>query len=166
METISIFHVNEDTVGQLLSTALAEQCNSAWGMSTFNGLPTAMLFRPNSEMEGSFHYMFFPSSAQQRFHYHPGSRYLVLLGDVDIHVHYSNVGKEECPYNDMNCIILPKHTLCVVRFKPYLWHRFETKDERGTGVMAFSFHGDDQLEDTENITDDLMEELTTFWEKE
>ena len=163
MESICLFQVGTRETKHLLAKALKEQENGPWRLSTFNNLPTAMLFRPNEEHEGSLHYMFFPPSASQQFHYHPSARYLLLLGDVDVHIHYSYASKDENPNLSAENILIPRYMFTAIRFNACLWHRFETKSESGSGVIAFSFHGNDYVGDTSAVADNLMEEVTFFW---
>jgi hypothetical protein len=164
MESLQLFRLARQQTKHLLSKALREHSEGRWRLSTFNDLPTAMLFRPNEEHEGSLHYMFFPASASQKFHYHPSARYLILIGDIDVHIHYSYADTNENPNLSESRILLPSYTLNAVRFRPNLWHRFETMGEEGLGVIAFSFHGDDNVNNTSEISDSLMEEITFFWE--
>ena len=163
MESLTLFQLGTRETRHILVRALKAQRSGRWRLSTFNNLPTAMLFRPNSDHEGSFHYMFFPTPAGQRFHYHPGARYLILIGDVETHVDYSYAPTNEDPKLSSQRIVIPSHTFQVIRFKPCLWHRFETNDNDGLGVVAFSFHGKDDVADG-SISDNLMEEVTFFWE--
>jgi hypothetical protein len=163
MESLPLFRIGKRETRHLLVRASKEQQSGRWRVSTFNDLPTAMLFRPNDEHEGSLHYMFFPSPAGQLFHYHPAARYLLLIGDIDIHIDYSFAEENEDPSLSAQHLLIPSHTFTAVRFRPRLWHRFETKDNQGLGVLAFSFHGNDHVDDLSTVSDDLMEEVTIFW---
>src|SRR2546423_896676 len=100
-------------------------------MTAFDGFPTAMIFPPPRPFLGSLHYMFFPPRAKQQFHHHPGVRYLVLLGDVPMHVHHSAADTTEDPHLMEAVLTLPPHTLNAVRFPACFWHSFRTASDTG-----------------------------------
>lgn len=140
----------------------AQDTNSQ--LTTFNNLPTAMLFAPTAQYGASLHYMFFPAIARQRFHYHPRPRYLLLLGDTSVHVHYSAVPVTANPHQSARTLTIPPFVLSALRFEGNFWHAFETTGDAAIGVVAFSFHDNDQVTDLSTVSDHLMEELTTFWD--
>jgi hypothetical protein len=163
MESFLLFAVEESAAAAFLRRARDAHGGGRLNLSTFDKNPTAMLFRPAAKMKGSLHYMFFPAPAAQRFHRHPGERYLLLLGDVDMHARYSLVGPNENPHLENTEIIIPRFHFAALRFPAEMWHQFETRNDGGTGVFAVSIHGDDGQDAPGSVGEGLMEELTTFW---
>jgi len=164
LQSFELFSVEQDVAAALLAEAQSAHERPEWHLTTFSGFPAAMLFRPDTTHVGSLHYMFFPPQACQRFHYHPGGRYVVLLGDVDMHIHYSTVDCESNPLDAAETLVVPALTFAAVRFPAFFWHCFETKSESGSGVLALAFHDDDQVDDdAPPVDDDLMEEQTVYW---
>lgn len=164
MELHKLATFPKDVVDQMLQAARASQEAGDAPLDTFNGLPTLVVFRPTIEYPGSLHYMFFPPSAQQEFHYHPGERYLLLLGDVDLTIQHSNadIDTRENPGDTGSTVVLPACTAAAIRLKKETWHRFSTNGS-GIGVIAFTFHPDDGPESRSRALRGLMEELTVFW---
>lgn len=121
-----------------------------------------MLFRPTVVQPGSLHYMFFPPKARQDFHYHPGGRYILLVGDVDMHVHHSPAAVDVDPQIAEEKLVVPAGTFAAIRMPPEMWHCFETDSDIGSGVFAITFHDDDEV-DPGAVDDDLMEEATFYW---
>jgi hypothetical protein len=161
MEISRLFRVPLPTIRTLMRNARASEAEIP-GMTTFSGFPTAMIFAPSNSLAGSLHYMFFPTPAEQRAHRHPGDRYLLLLGDVDVHIaHCSFVSGEDDPRSRLETLVLKRGWLHAVRFPANHWHQFATVDPSGSGVLAFSFHGDDHI-DLDQVSTGLMEELTFF----
>lgn len=164
LETVDLFSLEPSAVEKFLARAELSHAFGAFPMAAFDGFPTAMLFPPMRPFLGSLHYMFFPPRAEQQFHHHPGVRYLVLLGDVAMHVHYSRSDVAEDPHLEEEVVTLHPHTLTAVRFPSRFWHSFRTASDTGRGVMAFSFHEDDDMPPGTVAQAALMEEETTFWE--
>lgn len=131
--------------------------------STFSGLPTGVILPPTVQMDSSLHWMVFPPSSKQRFHYHPSSRYLIVLGDVDLKAHYSAASVDQNPHSDSRFCLIPALSLACIRFPGFYWHMFESADMDGLGIAAFSFHGKDDLEALGGTPANMMEELTVFW---
>jgi hypothetical protein len=165
IQAFELFSVGSDVTQALLTSAASAHNKPEWHLSTFSGFPTAMLLRPDRTYPGSLHYMFFPARACQEFHYHPGERYLVLIGDVDMHVHNSGVGQREDPTETPETLVVPANTLVAVRFPAYFWHSFETKSDFGLGVLALTFHNDDEIDALSPVADDLMEDRTIYWQR-
>ncbi len=132
------------------------------GLTSFNSLPTAMLFKPEEPFEGSLHFMYFPADASQLIHWHPSDRYLILLGDVEVYIAHSTSEISENPNDNLKKTVIPAYNLSCVRFPGQYWHSFSTSDQQGLGVIAFSFHNADYLND-DGIPENLMEELTVYW---
>jgi hypothetical protein len=122
--------------------------------------PTRVLCAPEEEFPASLHYMFFPRGAKQQFHWHPGGRHLLVLGDSDLHIRSNTCDADTDPNQGCVLDIIPAYTLAIIRFPARTWHEFSAPSEHGTGVVAFSFHDTDDLISTSPT---LMEELTTFW---
>jgi hypothetical protein len=150
LEVRTIMHLGEQATHALLTRAVDAEHHLS--VVTFDGFPTAMVFRPTRVHPGSLHYMFFPSRAAQTFHYHPGGRYLLLVGDVPMEVHHSEAGPEENPYDSEETVVLPPFVISGIRFPAQYWHSFQT------------LHDDDDIDDPDTVADDLMEEKTVFWE--
>lgn len=163
IETFTLFSVELETVRLLLMAAKSSHERKDWTLTAFSGFPTAMVFRPDEMHSGSMHYMFFPAKGRQEFHYHPGSRCLVLLGDVDMRIHFSTAACDSNPQATAQTAVVPALTLTAIRFPPFLWHCFETTGDIGTGVLGLTFHDDDCIRDTLAITDELMEDRTVYW---
>ena len=161
MEFLSIFNIGEEPATAVVKAARQQQNSGNLTLSSFGNLPAAMLFAPNEQIRGSLHYMFFPPGKSQQFHYHPGDRYLVLVGDIDIRIKYSLAGPNDDPLLEAQEIVAPKNHICAMRFAANTWHMFSTLQEAGNGVVAFSFHGDDEISG-DNLPGNLMEELTVF----
>lgn len=162
MELRKLATFPKHVVDQILDAAKTSQETGNTPLDTFNGLPTLVVFRPTGEYPGSLHYMFFPPNAEQQFHYHPGERYLLLLGDVDLTVQHSTAGIHENPYHASSTTVLPACTAAAIRLTKEMWHRFSTAGT-GIGVIAFTFHPDDGAESRDRALQGLMEELTVFW---
>lgn len=165
MEHQELFTFSATTVRSMIRSA-RKSIGKLPGLSSFNELPAAMIFPPAARHSGSLHVMYFPTPCGQRFHYHPGDRCLLLVGDVEVRVQHSEAGVESNPQPSSNTLHLRPLVLHSVRFPAFLWHRFSTVSETGSGVLAFSFHGDDQIEETEVVSPNLMEELTVFLESD
>jgi hypothetical protein len=163
MEIIPLLRLAKPSVGAVLAAAERFHASGEIPLTHFDGFPTAMLFRPTHGFTGSMHYMFFPARADQGFHHHPSSRYLLLLGDVDMAIHHSDAGPESDPHDSEQVAIIPAGTLGAVRFPAKYWHSFRTNSASGRGVMAFTFHEDDAIRPGQIVTDALMEQETTFW---
>ena len=163
IEIFTLFSVGLEAVRSLLIAAERSHERKDWALTAFNGFPTAMLFRPGEVHSGSMHYMFFPARGRQKFHYHPGARCVVLLGDVDMRIRFSTADRDANPESTAQTRTVPALTLTAVRFAPFLWHCFETADDAGVGVLGLTFHDDDGVTDPPDITDELMEDLTVYW---
>ena len=161
-ESLGFMQLGSAGIGGLLDACDAAHSSPSMPLTTFNGFPTAMLLRPTAEQPGSMHYMFFPARARQEFHYHPGGRYILLIGDVDMHVHHSGVGVAEDPTEAPETLVVNAGTFAAIRMKAETWHCFETKSDSGRGVFAITFHDDDEM-DPSAVGDDLMEEATFYW---
>jgi len=122
--------------------------------------PTKMIFAPETGFPASLHYMFFPRGSCQQFHWHPGGRHLLVLGDTDLRIRFNNCDERTNPNDGASTRNILRHTLAAVRFEAKVWHEFSAPSESGTGVIAFSFHDTDDLISTSPT---LMEELTVFW---
>lgn len=162
LESFELLSLEEGPVEGLLRSCLDAHDDPGLPMTSFNGFPTAMLLRPTAEQPGSLHYMFFPARASQEFHRHPGGRYILLVGDVPMHVHYSEAPPKENPADSCETLVIPARTFAGIRMPPEMWHRFETSSETGAGVFAITFHDDDEVDPTA-VQDDLMEEATFYW---
>ena len=149
-------------VDGILEACRAAHDDPTLPLTTFSGFPTAMLFRPTVTQPGSLHYMFFPAKARQDFHYHPGGRYILLVGDVDVHVHHSTAAVNVDPRAEEQKLVVPAGTFAAIRMPAEMWHCFETKSDTGAGVFAITFHDDDEV-DPNAVDDDLMEEATFYW---
>ncbi|HEV7390783.1 MAG TPA: hypothetical protein VGO08_03995 [Burkholderiales bacterium] len=152
-------------VDELLRAARTAHERGDTPVDTFNGLPTLVVFRPTSDHPGSLHYMFFPPGAEQQYHYHPGERYLLLIGDIDVIIQHSGAGIGDNPHETSNRTVLQAYTAGAIRLKKETWHKFATSNARGIGVIAFTFHPDDGPESRELAVSGLMEELTVFWQE-
>lgn len=164
MEITSLFSLPADAVAAVLASVEDTNADGSLPLVTFDGFPTAMLFRPNEQFTGSLHYMFFPAEATQAFHYHPTSRYLLVLGDVDLTVLHSPSGPDANPNAHAIRAVIPAYSLTILRFPGQYWHSFRTAQPSGRGVMAFTFHENDEVADVSNVRDTLMEQETTFWQ--
>lgn len=164
MELRTLATFPKGIVDQMLHAANSSQEAGDTPLDTFNGLPTLVVFRPTADYPGSLHYMFFPPNAQQQFHYHPGERYLLLLGDVDLTIQHSTATITENPNDASTTTVLPACTAAAIRLKKETWHRFSTNGT-GIGVIAFTFHPDDGPESRDRALRGLMEELTVFWQE-
>ena len=129
--------------------------------TTFGGtIPTRVLFAPERWFPASLHYMFFPQGTCQRFHWHPGGRHLLILGDTQLMIRFSSCGESEDPHLSPQTELIEPATLAFVRFPAGAWHEFSAPSDQGSGIVAFSFHdADDLISSAAN----LMDELTTFW---
>jgi hypothetical protein len=126
----------------------------------FDGtIPTRMLFAPDPLLAASLHWMFFPRGEHQRFHWHPGGRHLLVLGDTPLTIHHSTCAPGEDPEEHATITRVPAHTFAAIRFHAGVWHRFSSTGTSGSGVIAFSFHDTDDVVST---SASLMEELTTY----
>jgi hypothetical protein len=163
IEISTLFSVGLEAVRPLLLAAERSHEREDWALTAFSGFPTAMVFRPDEVHSGSMHYMFFPAKGRQEFHHHPGARCVVLLGDVDMHIHFSTADHDANPESTAQTRTVPALTLTAVRFAPFLWHRFEAAGDAGVGVLGFTFHDDDGVADLPTVTDELMEDLTVYW---
>lgn len=163
LEIFTLFSVELETVRPMLAAAERSHEREDWTLTAFSGFPTAMVFRPDGVHTGSMHYMFFPASGRQRFHHHPGARCIVLLGDVDMRVHFSTAPRDADPEATAETAIVPALTLTAIRFAPFLWHCFETTGDAGVGVLGLTFHDDDRVGHPSAITDELMEDQTVYW---
>ncbi len=128
--------------------------------STFSDLPTSVIYSPESAFPASMHCMYFPPGREQRFHWHPGGRHLIIMGDIAIDIDHSSKGLDDDPSEEYSTLTLDRLALHVVRFSAHTWHRFRTAGGSGAGVVAFSFHDRDDLV---SGGDNLMEELTEFF---
>jgi hypothetical protein len=138
--------------------------DSSLANADFGGdFPTRVLCAPEAEFPASLHYMFFPRGAKQQFHWHPGGRHLLVLGDCDLHIRSNTCDANTDPNHSCALDVVPAHTLAVIRFPARTWHEFSAPGKDGAGVVAFSFHDTDDLIST---SPNLMEELTTFWKEE
>jgi hypothetical protein len=164
METITLFDLDRLLTKDLLERVRRAEKQPSWRTVAFEGYPTAMLLRPCEEDSGSFHYMFFPATAAQRFHYHPSVRYLLIASDVPVEVQHSSAATDTDPRPASQWTTLPPYSLNVARIPTHHWHRFVTEDETGTGAVAFSIHGDDGIP-LDAISDDLMTEVTIFFKQ-
>lgn len=123
-------------------------------------IPTRVLFAPEPCFAASLHYMFFPQGTRQRFHWHPGGRHLLILGDTELLIRYSSCSKSEDPHLSAQTELIEATTMAFVRFPAETWHEFSAPSDQGSGIIAFSFHdADDLISSGPN----LMDELTTFW---
>src|SRR5579862_6446466 len=95
---------------------IKERVGMSYESVTFDNLPTQMLFPPGGSFRGSAHLMFFPPNARQRFHFHPGVRYLLLFGDSPITIHYSRDAPPSDPSINSDRIMVPPGQLTMVRF--------------------------------------------------
>lgn len=163
IEIFTLFSVGPEAVRPLLVAAESSHEREDWALTAFNGFPTAMVFRPDDVHSGSMHYMFFPARGRQEFHHHPGARCVVLLGDVDMHIHFSTADRDANPESTAQTRTVPALTLTAVRFAPHLWHSFETAGDDGVGVLGLTFHDNDDVADLPAITDALMEDRTVYW---
>jgi hypothetical protein len=165
IELFPLFSVELEAVRPMLAAAERSHRRNDWALTAFSGFPTAMVFRPDEVHAGSMHYMFFPAAGRQRFHHHPGARCVVLLGDVDMHIHYSTATRDSDPEQSADTVVAPALTLTAVRFPPFFWHCFETCGRNGTGVLGLTFHDNDRVgvEQAPAVTDDLMEDRTVYW---
>lgn len=161
IETFQLFSVEREAVAQLLTAAKHAHERDDWSLTAFSGFPTAMLFAPSEAHAGSLHYMFFPVAAKQRLHRHPGSRCIVMLGDVELLVHYGDADADADPVTAT--VTVPAMTLTALRLPPFLWHAFETRSRDGIGVLAVTFHEDDGVADPSAVGADLMESQTVYW---
>jgi hypothetical protein len=166
VEIIRLFDIGKAALGTVLASAQRFNADGPIPMTEFDGFPTAMLLRPATDFTGSLHYMFFPRRATQAFHYHPSSRYLLLLGDVDLSIHHSTAGPASDPRASEQVEVVQAGTLATLRFPAQYWHSFRTESTRGRGVLAFTFHEDDGIASGETSRDDLMQQETTFWHPE
>lgn len=164
MEHVKLFDVPTSITEDLLTQSRKAQDQPSWHTVDFEGYPTAMLMRPCEADPGSLHYMFFPPTAAQRFHYHPSVRYLLIVSDVAVNVQHSSSPIDADPRASARWTTLPPHSLNIVRIPFHHWHRFVTDDQSGTGAVAFSVHGDDGIPLAE-ITDRLMTEVTVFFQE-
>lgn len=123
--------------------------------------PTRMLFAPESGFPASLHYMFFARGSRQQFHWHPGGRHLVILGDTALTIRTNPCDTRVNPYDSPVVHAIAPYTLAAIRLAGHTWHEFSACDEDGTGIVAFSFHDCDDLVSTSPT---LMDELTTFWD--
>jgi hypothetical protein len=162
-ESFQLLSIAPDSVKGVLDACKAAHDDPGLRLTTFNGFPTAMLFRPTAEQPGSLHYMFFPAKARQEFHRHPGGRQILLVGDVDMHVHHSDAPLDANPLDDARMDVIPAGTFAAIRMPAEMWHCFETDDDSGSGVFAITFHDDDDV-DPQAVDDDLMEEATVYWQ--
>jgi len=123
-------------------------------------IPTRVLFAPERHFAASLHYMFFPQGTCQRFHWHPGGRHLLILGDTQLMIRFSSCGESEDPHLSAQTELIEANTMAFVRFPAGTWHEFSAPSDQGSGIIAFSFHdADDLISSASN----LMDELTTFW---
>jgi len=160
MDFLKVCKLSEDNVSNIIQEII-ESLKTNIHLTTFSDLPTLMLLQPKENLQSSFHYMHFPPNKKQIFHYHPSARYLLVLGDVDMHIHYNKCDLDSNPYNDFTTLTLPAFTLGIVRYEANVWHYFESsKGENKRGIVAFTFHDQDDIEE---IHDNLMEELTFFY---
>src|SRR6266487_2837985 len=162
MESIKLFDLDHSQTKNLLARAREADKQPSWHTVAFEGYPTAMLLKPCEADSGSFHYMFFPPTAAQRFHYHPSVRYLLIASDVPVKVQHSSAVTDTDPRPTSQWITLSPYSLNVARIPTHYWHRFVTDDETGTGAVAFSIHGDDGIP-LDAIGDHLMTEVTVFF---
>lgn len=123
-------------------------------------VPTKMIFAPERSFPASLHYMFFPRGTCQDFHWHPGGRHLVVLGDTPLTVRTNDCDTDTDPYENATSHEVPAFTVAAIRFGAETWHEFSSCGESGLGIVAFTFHDSDDLISA-SVT--LMEDLTTFW---
>ena len=156
-----LFKLSEESVDDIIKSISLQENDTFSSLDTFEGLPTSVVFSPLENLfSGSLHYMRFPSGKKQRYHYHPKSRYLFILGSCSMHFRYSTAGIEDNPLPKSQLNILKPYNLYALRFPANTWHQFSTAEEKEGCIIAFSFHEDD---DGEVFRDGFMEELTFFY---
>jgi len=163
MDSQRFVDLGVDLAGGLVRAIRSEHNRLTTPLVHFEDQATTMLLRPDNLDRGSLHYMHFPAGSSQRLHYHPSVRYLIAIGDCDTTV-TSGVLLEEGgdPHPRLRSVVLRAGVISALRITTHEWHRFEVSSDGDAGVIAFSVHGDDHLSD-QQITSDLMLEVTTFW---
>ena len=164
VEVLRLMRISDSASESLAVQARAVGESGELPLAAFDGFPTAMLLSPGPEFAGSLHYMFFPRGAAQGFHHHPSPRYLVVVGDAELHVHYSDAAVDEDPRPTEQLLVVPAGELTVLRLTTRLWHRFSTPTNHGNGVLALTFHEDDGISDATDVVAQLMERETTFFD--
>lgn len=162
MEIKKLFDLDRQLTVELLQRARKADNQPSWRTVEFEGYPTAMLLRPCEEDPGSLHYMFFPATAAQRFHYHPSVRFILIVGDVPVKVQHSAASIDADPRPVSEWTTFTPFSLNVARIPAHHWHRFVTEGGSDNGALAFTIHGDDEIP-LDAIKDDLMTEVTIFF---
>jgi hypothetical protein len=137
------------------------ESNGTLADAFFGGdIPTKMIFAPEISFPASLHYMFFPRGTVQEFHWHPGGRHLVVLGDTELTIRFNGCDEATNPYTNPTTRRVRPNTWTAIRFPSHTWHEFSSTSAAGTGIVAFSFHDTDDLISS---SPRLMQELSTFW---